>query len=98
MFDKAYSDLINSRYLMIIHFEYDGNRPLEEGDEAPELTRKLIKELRPFDEMFPELYRAMQLPYCYMNGKIRFKGRSFAPKRIVKPHGRKPRNFLYAKP
>lgn len=82
---------------MIIHYEYDDNRPLEDGDEAPELTRKFAKELRPFAEMFPDLSRAMRLPYCYMNGKIRFKGRSFAPKRIVKIRGRKPKSFLYEK-
>lgn len=81
---------------MIIHYEYDDNRPIEEDDEAPELTAKDFKDMRPFAEVFPNLYRAIQLPYCYMNGNIRFKGRSFAPKRTVKPHGRKPRNFLYA--
>lgn len=81
---------------MMIHFEYDDSRTLEEGDEAPELTDKLAKELRPFAEMFPDLYRAFQLPYCYVNGKLQFKGRAFAPKRIVKTSGRKPKSFLYA--
>lgn len=73
-----------------------GNRYGVPDEESPELTAEDFKNFRPLVEMFPSLYRAMSRPYCYMNGKLLFKGRSFAPKRIGKPHGRKPRNFLYA--
>lgn len=74
-----------------------GNKYGVPDEENPELSREDFKNFRPIAELFPEWYRAMQLPYCYVNGKLSFRrGRAFAPKRIVKPHGRKPRNFLYA--
>lgn len=66
-------------------------------EENPELTKEDFKNFRPFAEMFPNLYRAFQLPYCYVNGKLKFNSRAFEPKRIVKTNGRKPKSFLYAK-
>jgi len=99
MFDKVCSHLIGGSFFMInryINPYIPGNKYGVPDEENPELTAEDFKNFRPLSEILPDPYRAMQLPYCYMNGKIRFKGRAFASKKIVKPHGRKPGNFLYA--